>query len=99
GSPAVSSTFTMFAALGGMPLVEATAISFLSPLITVGFAAVFLKERVSIYPRSAVLVRFLGVLVMLTPHLTLFSGAAATTSIVGATLSLCAAFTNASAVI
>jgi drug/metabolite transporter (DMT)-like permease len=99
GFTSVAGMFLNFAALARLPLVEATAISFLSPLITVGFAAVFLKERVRIYRWSAVVVGFLGVLVMLTPHLTLFSGAAATTSVVGATLSLCAAFTNAGAVI
>jgi drug/metabolite transporter (DMT)-like permease len=100
GITSVAGMFFNFAALARLPLVEATAISFVSPLITVAFAAIFLKERVRIYRWSAVVVGFLGVLVMLTPHLTLFSGAAAAaTSAVGATLALAAAFTNAGAVI
>ena len=61
--------FFNFAALARLPLVDATAISFASPLITVAFAAIFLGERVRIYRWSAVIVGFLGVLVMLSPHL------------------------------
>jgi drug/metabolite transporter (DMT)-like permease len=99
GFTSVAGMFLNFAALARLPLVEAMAISFVSPLITVGFAAVFLKERVRIYRWSAVGVGFLGVLVMLAPHLTLFSGAAATASAAGAMLALAAAFTNAGAVI
>jgi drug/metabolite transporter (DMT)-like permease len=99
GFTSVAGMFFNFAALARLPLVEATAISFLSPLITVGFAALFLKERVRIYRWSAVGVGFVGVLVMLAPHLTLFSGAVATASAVGAMLALAAAFTNAGAVI
>jgi drug/metabolite transporter (DMT)-like permease len=99
GATSVAGMFLNFGALARLPLVEATAISFVSPLITVGFAAVFLKERVRIYRWSAVVVGFLGVLVMLTPHLTLFSGVAPASSVVGAALALTAAFTNAGAVI
>ena len=60
--------FPNFAALARLPLADATAISFASPLITVALAAVFLKERVRIYRWSAVLVGFVGVIVMLWPH-------------------------------
>lgn len=35
----------MFAAVAQMPVAEATAISFLSPVVTMGFAALFLGER------------------------------------------------------
>jgi drug/metabolite transporter (DMT)-like permease len=99
GLTSVAGMFFNFASLARLPLVEATAISFVSPLITVGFAAVFLKERVRIYRWSAVGIGFLGVLVMLAPHLTLASSAVAATSMVGAMLALAAAFTNAGAVI
>ena len=54
--------------LSRLPLVDATAISFAAPLITVAFAALFLGEHVRIYRWSAVVVGFLGVLVMLWPH-------------------------------
>src|SRR5258707_10726323 len=58
-----------FSALARLPIVDATAISFASPLITVALAAVFLKERVRIYRWAAGVVGFLGVVVMLVPHL------------------------------
>ncbi|MGB8555472.1 MAG: hypothetical protein WCD73_19300, partial [Pseudolabrys sp.] len=45
--------FTNFSALTGLPLADATAISFASPLITVALAALVLKERVRIYRWSA----------------------------------------------
>src|SRR3984885_848321 len=45
------------------------AISFAAPLITVAMAALLLKEQVRIYRWSAVTIGFLGVLVMLVPHL------------------------------
>jgi drug/metabolite transporter (DMT)-like permease len=52
--------FSNFSALTRLPLADATAISFASPLITVALAAVILKERVRIYRWSAVIVVFLG---------------------------------------
>src|SRR5262249_24337746 len=61
--------FFNFAALARLPLAEVTAISFASPLVTVAMAALMLKERVRVYRWSAVGVGFLGVIVMLTPHL------------------------------
>ena len=68
GALSVGGMFTNFAALARLPLADATAISFASPLITVALAAVILKERVRIYRWSAVLVGFAGVIVMLIPH-------------------------------
>lgn len=61
--------FCGFAALALLPLPDATALSYAAPLITVVLAALVLKERVRVYRWSAVLVGFLGVLVMLSPHL------------------------------
>src|SRR4051812_2832555 len=63
--------FLNFAALARLPLVDATAISFAAPLITVAFAAWFLGERVRIYRWSAVAVGFIGIIVMLWPYLSL----------------------------
>jgi len=37
--------FFNFAALARLPIVDATAISFAAPLITVAMSAIFLKER------------------------------------------------------
>ena len=68
GLLSVGGMFTNFSALTRLPLADATAISFASPLITVALAAVILKERVRIYRWTAVLVGFFGVIVMLIPH-------------------------------
>src|SRR5688572_22104959 len=61
--------FLSFAALVRLPLADVTAIGFAAPLITVALAALILKERVRVYRWSAVAIGFLGVLVMLAPHL------------------------------
>ena len=58
-----------FTALGYLPLPDATAISYAAPLVTVAFAAVLLQEKVRVYRWSAVAVGFVGVLVVLFPHL------------------------------
>lgn len=67
----VCAMFTYFGALTYLPLADVTAISFASPLIVVALAAVFLGEAVRLYRWSAVAVGFAGVLIMVSPHLTL----------------------------
>lgn len=59
-------SFTSYALL---PLPDATAISFASPLFVVVLAFFVLKETVKIYRWSAVGVGFVGILVILSPHL------------------------------
>jgi drug/metabolite transporter (DMT)-like permease len=85
GMIAGTSMFLNFGALARLPLVDATALNFASPLMTVALAAVILKERVRIFRWSAVAVGFLGVLVMLYPMLDFaqFTGAAASTALIG----------------
>lgn len=102
GTVSITGMFTNFAALARLPLADATAIQFCSPLITVALAAILLKERVRIYRWTAVAVGFVGVMVMLIPNLDMsryvaagIGGAAA----VGSILSLINAFCNAGAVI
>ena len=68
GMVSIGGMFFNFSALARLPIVEATAISFAAPLITVAMSAIFLKERVRIYRWSAVIVGFIGVLVMLAPQ-------------------------------
>lgn len=101
GTISVAGMFLNFAALARLPLVDATAISFAAPLITVAFAALFLGERVRIYRWSAVGVGFLGVIVMLWPHFDvahfMVAGSAATA--IGATCAMASAFTSAGSVI
>ncbi len=101
GLIAVVSMFLNFAALARLPLVDATAISFAAPFITVALAALVLKERVRVYRWSAVMIGFVGVLVMLWPYLNVGAlvTAGSTASTVGAACAITAAFTNAGATI
>lgn len=66
-----------FAGLGYLPLPEVTAIGYASPLLVVIFAAMFLGEEVRLFRISAVALGLTGVLVVLSPRLTLTSGDAA----------------------
>ncbi|MFN3656945.1 MAG: DMT family transporter [Pseudolabrys sp.] len=101
GSLSVAGMFTNFSALTRLPLADATAISFASPLITVALAAIILKERVRVFRWTAVLVGFMGVIVMLIPHLDVahYAAIGAATATVGAVLALVSAFCNAGTVI
>jgi drug/metabolite transporter (DMT)-like permease len=101
GLIAVVSMFLNFAALARLPLVDATAISFAAPFITVALAALILKETVRLYRWSAVVVGFVGVVVMLWPYLDIggLIAAGSTTRTVGAACAVTAAFTNAGATI
>jgi len=102
GLLSVGGMFTNFSALTRLPLADATAISFASPLITVALAAIILKERVRIYRWSAVLVGFAGVIVMLIPHFDVgqyAAAGAASVAAIGSLLALISAFCNAGTVI
>lgn len=70
-------TFAMglgFAGLGLLPLPEVTAIGYAAPLLTVIFAAMFLGEEVRAFRLGAVALGMVGVLIVLGPRLTVFSG-------------------------
>ena len=102
GALSVAGMFSNFSALTRLPLADATAISFASPLITVALAAVILKERVRMYRWSAVLVGFAGVSVMLIPHFDIghyATAGAASVATVGSLFAITAAFCNAGTVI
>jgi drug/metabolite transporter (DMT)-like permease len=102
GALSVGGMYTNFSALQRLPLADATAISFASPLITVALAAIILKERIRIYRWTAVLVGFFGVIVMLIPHLDFRQYAMAgalSVATIGSLLALFAAFCNAGTVI
>ena len=102
GLLSVGGMFTNFSALTRLPLADATAISFASPLITVALAAVILKERVRAYRWTAVLVGFVGVIVMLIPHFDVShyaAAGAASVATVGSIFAIVAAFCNAGTVI
>ena len=93
--------FANFSALARIPIADVTAIGFASPLITVALAAWILKERVRIFRWSAVVIGFVGVIIMLLPHFDIgrFAVVATATTMVGSVLALCSAFTNAAATI
>jgi drug/metabolite transporter (DMT)-like permease len=102
GALSVAGMYTNFSALTRLPLADATAIQFASPLITVALAAVILKEQIRFYRWTAVLVGFAGVIVMLIPHMDLSQYAAAgatTAATIGSIFALVSAFCNAGTVI
>lgn len=99
GMISVIGMFLSFAALARIPLVDATTIGFASPLITVALSAIILKERVRLYRWTAVVVGFLGVLVMVWPQFEPSRFVVGSAATVGVILALTAAFTNAGSVI
>jgi drug/metabolite transporter (DMT)-like permease len=102
GSLSVCGMFSNFSALTRLPLADATAIQFASPLITVALAAIILKERVRLFRWTAVTVGFIGVIVMLIPNFDPHRYAAAgvaSVAAVGSAFAIFAAFCNAGTVI
>jgi drug/metabolite transporter (DMT)-like permease len=101
GLLSVCGMFTNFSSLTRLPLADATAIAFASPLITVALAAIILKERVRIYRWSAVLIGFAGVIVMLIPHLDMgaYARVGGSVAAVGSAFAIVSAFCNAGTVI
>lgn len=57
----------MFAAAARIPLADATAISFLSPLVTMGLAIAFLGERIGRWRWTAAAISVCGAIVLLRP--------------------------------
>lgn len=62
-----------FYALGMMPLPQATALSFTGPIFTTIAAIIVLKERPGIYRISAILIGFIGVLIIIRPGVSEFN--------------------------
>lgn len=63
-----------FTGLGLLPLPEVTAIGYAAPLLVVVFASMFLNEQVGVYRLSAVLLGMIGVLIVLSPRLSIGAG-------------------------
>jgi drug/metabolite transporter (DMT)-like permease len=81
-----------FTALGLLPLPEATALGYAAPILTVIFAAMFLGEEVRVFRLTAVAVGMIGVVVVLSPRLTLTTvGDASKLQTIGAMAALLAA--------
>jgi drug/metabolite transporter (DMT)-like permease len=62
-----------FAGLGLLPLPEVTAIGYAAPLLTVIFAAMFLGEDVRAFRITAVALGLVGVMIVLSPRITVLS--------------------------
>ncbi|WP_340302795.1 DMT family transporter [Roseobacter sp. HKCCD7870] len=60
-----------FAGLGLLPLPEVTAIGYAAPILVVVFAAMFLGEDVRLFRLSMVALGMLGVVIVLSPRLSL----------------------------
>ena len=80
-----TSMFCWFTSVSLLPLPEATAISFLNPLMIVAMAALFLKEVVKAYRWTAVGISLVGVLIILSPRL---AGSTGDVGLLGAILCL-----------
>lgn len=88
----VTSMFLGFAALARLPLADATAIGYATPLLTVIFAALLLGEVVRIYRWSAVIVGLVGVLIIIVDFLAPGVSEQPERSFTGALLGLSGAF-------
>jgi len=96
-----SGMYLGFAALSYLPLHDAIAIGYASPLIVVILAAILLNEEVRAYRWSAVAIGFVGVLIMLSPYLKVetFTGGFGAGPTLGALCALFGAFCSAGAMI
>ena len=83
-----------FTGLALLPLPEVTAIGYAAPLLVVIFAAMFLNEQVRAFRLSAVALGLVGVLIVLSPRLTV-GNALGTTESLGAIVVLMGAVMSA----
>lgn len=91
GLAGTTSMMLVFAALGLLPLPEATALGYAAPLLVVIFAAMFLGEEVRAFRLGAVFIGLAGVLIVLWPRMTLGTDGATPAQTLGATLAIGAA--------
>lgn len=78
-----------FAGLQLLPFPEVTAIGYAAPLLTVMFAAMFLNEEVRLFRITAVGMGMVGVMIVLSPRLSVLgNGAVDTRESLGATVVL-----------
>lgn len=67
-----------FTGLGLLPFPEVTAIGYAAPLLVVVFAAIFLDEKVGVFRLSTVGLGMVGVLIVISPRLTVGLGVSET---------------------
>lgn len=87
--------FCGFTALALLPLPDATAIGYATPLMTTALAALVLKEVVRVYRWSALGVGFVGMLIMMIPYFKAGGGGISGGQAVGAMFGLLGAFCGA----
>ena len=63
----VCANMTFFLGLAAMPLADAVAIFFISPLVITALSVVFLNEKVGPQRWTAIIIGFIGVLIMMRP--------------------------------
>jgi len=89
-----------FGGLAYLPLPDVTAIGYAAPLLTVVFAAIFLKEKVRIFRIASVCLGLVGVAIVLAPTINLSGAEQDNHAALGAGLVLagavCAAFAQIS---
>lgn len=78
----------IFGGLGLLPFPEATALGYAMPLMIVIFAAMFLNEPVGIFRLGMVALGLVGVLIVLSPQLSVGVGEASSAQTLGAMLTL-----------
>jgi drug/metabolite transporter (DMT)-like permease len=69
------SMFSLFLALTMIPLADVTAITFTAPMFVTVLAMLFLGERIHYFRWTALGLGFLGVVIMIGPHLSFGEGA------------------------
>lgn len=91
GAAGVGAMFTWFVCLGLLPLPEAMAFGYASPLMTVILAALMLGETVRLHRWGAVVLGLAGILIMLAPRFTLLGSGASSGEFTGALWALASA--------
>jgi len=74
GLVGVASMGLGFFGLTRLPLPDAVTLNYAQPLLVVVFSAIFMGETVRVYRWSAVIVGFVGVVIIAWPNLTLLAG-------------------------
>lgn len=91
--------FSAFIVLSLLPLADATAFAFVTPLMIVPLAAILLQEEVAAYRWTAVGLGFIGVLIMLSDHLGEGMASSTSRSAIGVAVALAGACFSAVAMI
>ena len=90
-----ASMFCLFAAVTMIPLADVTAITYTSPMFLTVLAMLFLGERIHRYRWTALILGFIGVLIMIGPHLSLgTAGSLGSLAALGAALTAAFAMTS-----